>query len=33
MREAIEAWEATMPPMPEDASVSLGYGVKDMPQR
>ena len=33
MREAFEAWEATMPPIPEDASVSLGYGMKDMPQR
>ena len=33
MREAFEAWEATMPPIPEDASVSLGYGVMDMPQR
>ena len=33
MREAFEAWEATMPPIPEDASVSLGYGVKDTPQR
>jgi arylsulfatase A-like enzyme len=33
MREAFEAWEATMPPIPEDASVSLGYGPKDMPQR
>ena len=26
-------WEATMPPIPQDATVSLGYGVKDMPQR
>ena len=33
MRAAYEAWEATMPPIPGDASVSLGYGVKDMPQR
>ena len=23
----------TMPPIPEDATVSLGYSVKDMPQR
>ena len=26
-------WNATMPPIPEDATVSLGYSVKDMPQR
>ncbi len=33
MREAWEAWEATMPPIPGDAAVSLGYGMSDMPQR
>ncbi|MDB5915432.1 MAG: arylsulfatase precursor-like protein [Ramlibacter sp.] len=33
MRDAWESWNATMPPIPEDATVSLGYGVKDMPQR
>ena len=33
MRQAWEAWNATMPPIPEDATVSLGYSVKDMPQR
>ncbi|NML43807.1 sulfatase-like hydrolase/transferase [Ramlibacter sp. G-1-2-2] len=33
MREAWENWNQTMPPIPEDATVSLGYGVKDMPQR
>ena len=33
MREAWLAWDATMPPIPEDASVSLGYSAKDMPQR
>jgi arylsulfatase A-like enzyme len=33
MRQAWEDWEATMPPIPEDATVSLGYSVKDMPQR
>ena len=33
MRQAWEDWNATMPPIPDDASVSLGYGVKDMPQR
>lgn len=33
MRDAWEEWNATMPPIPEDATVSLGYGAKDMPQR
>ena len=33
MVQAWEAWEATMPPIPANATVSLGYGVKDMPQR
>jgi len=33
MREAWEAWNASMPPIPEDATVSLGYGYKEMPQR
>ncbi len=33
MREVWLAWEATMPPIPADARVSLGYSVKDMPQR
>jgi arylsulfatase A-like enzyme len=33
MRSAWEAWHATMPPIPQDATVSLGYSVKDMPQR
>ncbi|MDE1948224.1 MAG: sulfatase-like hydrolase/transferase [Burkholderiales bacterium] len=33
MRAQWEAWEATMPPIPEDATVSLGYSVKDMPGR
>ena len=33
LRDDWEAWNATMPPIPEDASVSLGYSVKDMPQR
>lgn len=27
------AWDASMPPIPEDATVSLGYSAKDMPQR
>ncbi|MEO8527007.1 MAG: sulfatase/phosphatase domain-containing protein, partial [Caldimonas sp.] len=33
MRDAWERWNATMPPIPDDAAVSLGYGVRDMPQR
>ena len=33
LRAAWEAWNATMPAIPEDATVSLGYSVKDMPQR
>jgi arylsulfatase A-like enzyme len=33
MREAWLAWEATVPAIPDDAVVSLGYSTKDMPQR
>ncbi|MBL0087622.1 MAG: sulfatase-like hydrolase/transferase [Ideonella sp.] len=33
MRESWQAWEATMPAIPDDATVSLGYGIADMPQR
>jgi arylsulfatase A-like enzyme len=33
MREAWEAWNESMPPIPDDATVSLGYSAKDMPQR
>jgi arylsulfatase A-like enzyme len=33
MRQAWEAWNSTMPRIPEDATVSLGYGLRDMPQR
>jgi arylsulfatase A-like enzyme len=33
MREAWEQWNATMPPVPQDATISLGYSAKDMPQR
>jgi arylsulfatase A-like enzyme len=33
LRAAWEDWNATMPPIPADATVSLGYSVKDMPQR
>ena len=27
------AWNAGMPPIPDDATISLGYSYKDMPQR
>jgi arylsulfatase A-like enzyme len=33
MRADWLAWNAGMPPIPEDATVSLGYSAKDMPQR
>ena len=33
LRERWQQWNATMPPIPEDASISLGYGAADMPQR
>lgn len=33
LRARWEAWNATMPAIPDDASVNLGYSVKDMPQR
>jgi arylsulfatase A-like enzyme len=33
MREAWQRWNASMPAIPEDATVSLGYSVRDMPQR
>jgi arylsulfatase A-like enzyme len=33
LRDAWERWNATMPPIPSDATVSLGYTAKDMPQR
>ncbi|MEZ5665273.1 MAG: sulfatase-like hydrolase/transferase [Burkholderiaceae bacterium] len=33
MRERWLAWNGTMPPIPDDATVSQGYSVKDMPQR
>jgi arylsulfatase A-like enzyme len=33
MRAAWEQWNATMPPIPDDATVSLGFSGKDMPQR
>ena len=33
MRRAWEDWQAMLPALPADATVSLGYGAKDMPQR
>ncbi|MBG9388135.1 sulfatase family protein [Caenimonas aquaedulcis] len=33
MRSDWERWNDTMPAIPEDATVSLGYSAKDMPQR
>jgi arylsulfatase A-like enzyme len=33
MRDDWLRWNATMPPIPDDATVSLGYGARDMPQR
>ena len=33
MRDAWEEWNTSMPAIPDDATVSLGYGARDMPQR
>ncbi len=33
MRQAWDEWNVSMPGIPGDATVSLGYSVKDMPQR
>ena len=33
MRQAWLDWQAGLPAIPEDATVSLGYGISDMPQR
>ena len=33
LRDAWERWNETMPAIPEDATISLGYSHKDMPQR
>ena len=33
MRDDWLQWDATVPAIPEDATVSLGYSVRDMPQR
>jgi len=33
MRQKWLDWNATMPPIPDDAAVSLGYSTRDMPSR
>ncbi len=33
LRADWEAWEKTVPPIPVDAGIGLGYSYKDMPQR
>jgi arylsulfatase A-like enzyme len=33
MRHQYLQWEATIPPIPDDAAVSTGYSTQDMPQR
>jgi arylsulfatase A-like enzyme len=33
LRAAWERWNHSMPPIPPDATVSLGYSAEDMPQR
>jgi arylsulfatase A-like enzyme len=33
LRQEWQDWEATVPAIPDDAAVSLGYSYKDMPQR
>ncbi len=33
LREAWLRWDATVPAIPEDATVSVGYSYRDMPQR
>ena len=33
LREQWQRWNEGMPPVPPDATVSLGYSAKDMPQR
>ena len=33
LHQAWADWNALMPPIPEDAAVSLGYSAKDLPQR
>ncbi len=33
MRSEWEHWNATLPPIPEDAKATVGYSIKDMPSR
>ena len=33
LRQTWQAWNETLPPVPNDASLSLGYSVANMPQR
>jgi hypothetical protein len=33
MRQQWLAWNETIPPIPQDAGISVGYSCKDMPQR
>jgi len=33
LRAGWEQWNDSVPPIPADATVSLGYSTKDMPQR
>jgi hypothetical protein len=33
LRDDWETWNASMPAIPDDATVSVGYSAKDMPQR
>ncbi len=33
MRQQYLSWDATVPPIPEDAVVSLVYSTKNMPER
>lgn len=33
LRQAWEDWDASMPPIPPDATISVGYSYADMPQR
>jgi arylsulfatase A-like enzyme len=33
MRTQWEVWNESVPPIPPDATISLGFGLKDMPQR
>jgi hypothetical protein len=33
MRQQWLDWNSTMPPIPDDATISLGYSTQHMPQR